>query len=149
MPHSSYGINVAERFDRTRGNVRIPSLRRWKPRSGFPRSLPEDRCQIVEYLKNTNAEANLELLRLALMLAEAGKATVMATLITWQTVNAARKPGRGQKQGKPTRDTGTCAISRKPNQELLSSHYAVWHFASIVWNEGSPTKKPDSLRNER
>jgi type III restriction enzyme len=47
-----------------------------------------------DHLKNANAEANPELLRLALKLATgAGKTTVMAMLITWQTVNAARRPG--------------------------------------------------------
>jgi type III restriction enzyme len=46
-----------------------------------------------EHLKNANAEANPELLRLALKLATgAGKTTVMAMLIAWQTVNAARHP---------------------------------------------------------
>ena len=46
-----------------------------------------------EHLKGANAEANPELLRLALKLATgAGKTTVMAMLIAWQTVNAARHP---------------------------------------------------------
>ena len=47
-----------------------------------------------DHLKNANAEANPELVRLALKLATgAGKTTVMAMLISWQTVNAARHPG--------------------------------------------------------
>jgi len=42
---------------------------------------------------NANAEANPELMRLALKLATgAGKTTVMAMLIAWQTVNAVRHP---------------------------------------------------------
>src|SRR5208282_2424629 len=46
-----------------------------------------------DHLKNANAEANPELLRLALKLATgAGKTTVMAMIIAWQTVNAARHP---------------------------------------------------------
>jgi len=46
------------------------------------------------HLKDVNAEANPELLRLALKLATgAGKTTVMAMIIAWQTVNAARHPG--------------------------------------------------------
>lgn len=48
----------------------------------------------VEYLANANNDANPELMRLALKLATgAGKTTVMAMLIAWQTVNAVRHPG--------------------------------------------------------
>src|SRR5712692_436658 len=48
----------------------------------------------IEHLKNANAEANPELMRLALKLATgAGKTTVMAMLIAWQTINAVRRPG--------------------------------------------------------
>jgi type III restriction enzyme len=51
-------------------------------------------AKFLEHLKNANAEANPELFRLALKLATgAGKTTVMAMLIAWQTVNAARRPG--------------------------------------------------------
>jgi type III restriction enzyme len=47
----------------------------------------------LEHLANANADANPELLRLALKLATgAGKTTVMAMLIAWQTVNAVRHP---------------------------------------------------------
>ncbi len=50
--------------------------------------------RFLEHLKNANAEANPELFRLALKLATgAGKTTVMAMLIAWQTVNAARRSG--------------------------------------------------------
>jgi type III restriction enzyme len=46
----------------------------------------------LEYLANANKEANPELMRLALKLATgAGKTTVMAMLIAWQTINAVRK----------------------------------------------------------
>jgi type III restriction enzyme len=49
---------------------------------------------ILEHLKRANAEANPALLRLALKLATgAGKTTVMAMIIAWQTVNAVRHPG--------------------------------------------------------
>jgi type III restriction enzyme len=45
------------------------------------------------HIEGANAQANPELLRLALKLATgAGKTTVMAMLIAWQTVNAARHP---------------------------------------------------------
>lgn len=48
----------------------------------------------LEDLANANKEANPELMRLALKLATgAGKTTVMAMLIAWQTINAVRKPG--------------------------------------------------------
>ncbi len=48
---------------------------------------------VLEHLANANAAANPELLRMALKLATgAGKTTVMAMLIAWQTVNAVRRP---------------------------------------------------------
>jgi type III restriction enzyme len=48
---------------------------------------------ILEHLANANNDANPELMRLALKLATgAGKTTVMAMLIAWQTVNAVRRP---------------------------------------------------------
>lgn len=47
----------------------------------------------LEHLANANNDANPELMRLALKLATgAGKTTVMAMLIAWQTINAVRKP---------------------------------------------------------
>jgi type III restriction enzyme len=47
----------------------------------------------LTYLADANSEANPELMRLALKLATgAGKTTVMAMLIAWQTVNAVRHP---------------------------------------------------------
>jgi len=46
-----------------------------------------------EHLEGANAQANPELFRIALKLATgAGKTTVMAMLIAWQTVNAMRHP---------------------------------------------------------
>src|SRR5262249_5156199 len=48
---------------------------------------------LLEHLANANHEANPELMRLALKLATgAGKTTVMAMLIAWQTINAVRRP---------------------------------------------------------
>jgi type III restriction enzyme len=50
--------------------------------------------KFLEHLANANADANPELNRLALKLATgAGKTTVMAMLIAWQTINAVRRPG--------------------------------------------------------
>ena len=47
----------------------------------------------LEHLTNANNDANPEIMRLALKLATgAGKTTVMAMLIAWQTINAVRKP---------------------------------------------------------
>lgn len=50
--------------------------------------------RFLEHLANANNDANPDLMRLALKLATgAGKTTVMAMLIAWQTVNAVRRPG--------------------------------------------------------
>ncbi len=47
----------------------------------------------LEHLANANNDANPELKRFALKLATgAGKTTVMAMLIAWQTINAVRRP---------------------------------------------------------
>jgi len=49
---------------------------------------------ILEKLESANVEANIGFFRMALKLASgAGKTTVMAMLIAWQTINAARHPG--------------------------------------------------------
>ncbi len=51
-------------------------------------------AHIWRHIRGANEEANPELLRLALKMATgAGKTTVMAMLIAWQTLNAARSPG--------------------------------------------------------
>ncbi|MEJ7738021.1 MAG: DEAD/DEAH box helicase family protein [Chitinophagaceae bacterium] len=47
----------------------------------------------IDHLLNANNDANPEIFRLALKLATgAGKTTVMAMLIAWQTINAVRRP---------------------------------------------------------
>jgi type III restriction enzyme len=49
--------------------------------------------RLLDHLDRANRDANPEIMRLALKLATgAGKTTVMAMLIAWQTINAARKP---------------------------------------------------------
>jgi type III restriction enzyme len=49
---------------------------------------------VLEHLASANRDANPEILRLALKLATgAGKTTVIAMLIAWQTINAIRRPG--------------------------------------------------------
>ena len=51
----------------------------------------------LDHIANANGEANPELTRLALKLATgAGKTTVMAMLIAWQTINAVRRPSSGR-----------------------------------------------------
>ena len=55
--------------------------------------LGQNERRILQRLANANHEANPELLRTALKLATgAGKTTVMAMIIAWQTVNAVRHP---------------------------------------------------------
>src|SRR5229473_649942 len=50
--------------------------------------------RVLDHLVSANKDANPELLRIALKLATgAGKTTVMAMLIAWQTINAARREG--------------------------------------------------------
>ena len=50
--------------------------------------------RLLDHLATANKDANPELMRLALKLATgAGKTTVMAMLIAWQTINAVRRPG--------------------------------------------------------
>jgi type III restriction enzyme len=53
--------------------------------------------RLLEHLASANREANPDLMRLALKLATgAGKTTVMAMLIAWQTINAVRRPQSGR-----------------------------------------------------
>jgi type III restriction enzyme len=53
--------------------------------------------RLLEHLAAANKDANPELTRLALKLATgAGKTTVMAMLIAWQTINAVRRPASKQ-----------------------------------------------------
>jgi type III restriction enzyme len=53
--------------------------------------------RLLDHLASANKDANPELLRLALKLATgAGKTTVMAMLIAWQTINAVRRSGSKQ-----------------------------------------------------
>lgn len=50
--------------------------------------------KIRRHLENANKDANADLFRIALKLATgAGKTTVMAMIIAWQTLNAVRSPG--------------------------------------------------------
>ena len=50
--------------------------------------------RVLEHLTRASEQANPNLARLALKLATgAGKTTVMAMVIAWQTINAARRPG--------------------------------------------------------
>ena len=50
--------------------------------------------RLLDHLASANNDANPELMRFALKLATgAGKTTVMAMIIAWQTINAVRRPG--------------------------------------------------------
>ncbi len=50
--------------------------------------------RLLDHLARANKDANPELMRMALKLATgAGKTTVMAMLIAWQTINSVRRPG--------------------------------------------------------
>jgi len=54
----------------------------------------QDGKKLLSYLASASKDANPELKRLALKLATgAGKTTVMAMIIAWQTINAVRRPG--------------------------------------------------------
>ena len=54
----------------------------------------KDGKRIIEYLDRANKDANAEIKRIALKLATgAGKTTVMAMIIAWQTINAVRHTG--------------------------------------------------------
>ena len=66
-----------------------------------PRRRDRGTRDILDHLRAANDEANPGLVRLALKLATgAGKTTVMAMLIAWQTVNAVRRPaGRNFTKG--------------------------------------------------
>ena len=65
-------------------------------------SAGRDGRQFVQRLQEANDQANPGLPRLALKLATgAGKTTVMAMLIAWQTVNAVRHPGSRRFTTKP------------------------------------------------
>src|SRR5205814_3707391 len=53
--------------------------------------------RFLDHLTDANQGANPELTRLALKLATgAGKTTVMAMIIAWQTINAVRRPQSGR-----------------------------------------------------
>ncbi len=60
---------------------------------GEPTSKAKSHIDILKHLRGVNDQANPDLYRIALKLATgAGKTTVMAMLIAWQTVNAVRMP---------------------------------------------------------
>ena len=54
--------------------------------------------RLLEYLASANNDANPQLVRFALKLVTgAGKSTLMAMLIAWQTINAVRRPRSNEK----------------------------------------------------
>ncbi|MCC6574952.1 MAG: DEAD/DEAH box helicase family protein [Planctomycetes bacterium] len=85
--------------------------------------------RLLDLLESASREANPQLLRLALKLATgAGKTTVMAMLIAWQTVNAVRR------QGSKTFTRGflVCApgLTIKDRLRLLQPHDPDSYYAS-------------------
>jgi len=87
---------------------------------------------LLDYLEGASTDANPGLLRLALKLATgAGKTTVMAMLIAWQTINAVRRPGskhfsRGFLVVAPGLGAGSTALG-----------LAVMISATMFWSTGS------------
>ena len=89
-------------------------------------------ARIWEHLRGANEEANPELMRIALKLATgAGKTTVMAMLIAWQTVNAVRHPAATVHPRLPRRhaghhDQGSTARTAAERSGQLLSRAASW-----------------------
>ncbi len=95
----------------------------------------------LEMLASSNAEANPGLNRLALKLATgAGKTTVMAMIIAWQTINAVRSPG----SKRFTRGFLVCApgLTIKDRLRVLQPNDPDSYFAS---RELVPTDMLDDL----
>jgi len=76
--------------------------------------------KFLDHLADANNASNPELLRLALKLATgAGKTTVMAMIIAWQTVNAVRQPGSSRfTRGLPIRETRNQIRCRGASRDL-------------------------------
>ncbi len=89
--------------------------------------------RILSLLASVNKEANPELMRLALKLATgAGKTTVMAMLIAWQTINAARRPSSRTF----TRGFLVVAPGQAIRDQLHATpaNVAYWHSMIFSWN---------------
>jgi type III restriction enzyme len=70
----------------------------------------------VQHLEQASRNSNPEILRLALKLATgAGKTTVMAMIIAWQTINEARRPGsKNFTRGKDEQDWSDLVVHAPP-----------------------------------
>jgi hypothetical protein len=93
-PHG--GIRPVPRRLGDRGNVGIVSGRSGRTAIWLTEVAPQSARgkRVLDHLAAANKDANPKLMRLALKLATgAGKTTVMAMLIAWQTVNAVRREG--------------------------------------------------------
>lgn len=76
--------------------------------------------RFLEHLANANNEANPGLMRLALKLAiGAGKTTVMAMLIAWQTINAVRRPQSKRRRTTKPRARGSRSWKRSAASSAL------------------------------
>ena len=132
-----------------------------RPRSGWPRS-PRT-CGAAApssgtHLRGANEQANPELLRIALKMATgAGKTTVMAMLIAWQTVNAVRHPGSKQfsprlpdRHARASRSRTGCACCCRTTRTAItataSSCRPTCSATSTAPRSSSPTTTPSSRR---
>ncbi len=87
--------------------------------------------RFIEHLENANNDANPELLRLALKPATAaGKTTVMAMLIAWQTINAVVEI-RGYRGEDAKNKAATMQAYWVPGVNNTRS-YGCWAFAEVT-----------------
>ena len=111
------------------------------------------------HIEGANEQANPELLRLALKLATgAGKTTVMAMLIAWQTVNAVRHPNSktllarlsdrhpGHHDPRPAA-RAACRTTRTATTRAASWSRATCSATSTGPRSSSPTITPSSCAN--
>lgn len=98
--------------------------------------------RFIEHLANANNDANPELMRLALKLATgAGKTTVMAMIIAWQTINAVRHQSKRFTRGAPR---GACGrTGRRPlsTRPLLPPSVTRWS-TGTTWDRAPRMAAP-------
>ena len=96
---------------------------------------------VYDHIRGANAQANSELLRVALKMATGtGKTTVMAMLIAWQTINAVRHPNSRQftkgflitTPGIPIRDRLRVLLPSDPNNYYKDRNLVPTEFLHTV-----------------
>ncbi len=112
--------------------------------------------RLLDHLASANKDANPELMRLALKLATgAGKTTVMAMLIAWQTINAVRRPSSkqlhpwlpGRRAGPDHQGPPARAAAQRPRQLLRQPRAGAQRHARRPRagpRSSSPTTTPSS-----